>query len=308
MKSKNQIIFLAIFCCFLWSSAFAGIKIGLEYTTPLRFAGVRFMIAGLLTVPFCSQLKNYFKIVRKSWKFLLFLAFIQTTLHYSLFYMGVMRVEGALAAITIGASPLFVAISSHFYMDNDRMSWPKIITIVGGLAGVSLVAFGRQSGGDHNVQLLGVLLLLTTNVAGAFNNILVVREKDNIPPLIISSFSMFVGGVGIWLFSLTVEGPLEFVIQPRPYYVALAWLSFVSAAGVSIWTKLLKIPGIVISELNFWKFLIPVSGAFLSWTFLPDESPNLISIMGMLIIGTSLILLNLYNRGFFNKSRNNKSS
>lgn len=299
MTSKNQVIFWAIFCCILWSSAFAGIKIGLEYTTPLRFAGVRFMIAGLLTVPFCSQLKNYFKIVKKSWKFLLFLAFIQTTLHYGLFYMGVMRVEGALAAITIGASPLFVAISSHFYMRNDRMSWPKMITIAGGLAGVSLVAFGRQTGGDHNVQLIGVLFLLITNVAGAFNNILVVREKDNIPPLIISSFSMFVGGLGIWLFSLTVEGIPEFVVHPRPYYIALAWLSFVSAAGVSIWTKLLKRPGIVISELNFWKFLIPVSGAALSWTFLADESPNMISIVGMLIIGSSLILLNLYNRGIF---------
>lgn len=303
MTSKNYIIFWAIFCCLLWSSAFAGIKIGLEYTTPMRFAGVRFMIAGLLTVPFCSQLKNYFKIVRKSWKFLLFLAFIQTTLHYALFYMGVIRVEGALAAITIGASPLFVAITSHFFMENDRMSWPKVITIVGGLAGVSLVAFGRQTGGDHNVQLVGVLLLLITNIAGSFNNILVVREKDNIPPLIISSFSMFVGGLGIWLFSIPMEGIPHFTIHPQPYYVALAWLSFVSAAGVSIWTKLLKRPGIVVSELNFWKFLIPVSGAILSWTFLPDEHVNLISIVGIVIIGSSLILLNLYNRGFFSKSK-----
>lgn len=301
MKSKNYIIFWAIFCCLLWSSAFAGIKVGLEYTTPLRFAGVRFMIAGLLTVPFCSQLKNYFKIVRKSWKFLFFLAFIQTTLHYSLFYLGVMRVEGALAAIVIGASPLFVAITSHFYMNNDKMNWPKTLTIIGGLAGISLVAFGRQTDGDHNVQLIGVLFLLITNIAGSFNNILIVREKDNIPPLIISSFSMFVGGVGIWLFSIPMEGIPKFVVYPSSYYVALAWLSFVSAAGVSIWTKLLKRPGIVVSELNFWKFLVPVSGAILSWTFLPAESVNLISIVGILIIGSSLILLNLYNRGIFSK-------
>ena len=296
MSTKNTIIFWAIFCCILWSSAFAGIKIGLEYSTPLRFAGVRFMIAGLITVPFCSQLKNYFKIVRKSWKFLLFLAFIQTTLHYALFYMGVMRVEGALAAIVIGASPLFVAITSHFYMNNDKMTWPKSITIFAGLAGVSLVAFGRNAGGDQHVQLLGVLFLIITNIAGSFNNILVVKEKDNIPPLIISSFSMFVGGVGIWLFSIPMEGMSDFIIQPRPYYIALAWLSFVSAAGVSIWTMLLKRPGIVVSELNFWKFLIPVSGAILTWIILPNESPNVISIIGMGIIGTSLVLLNLYNQ------------
>ncbi len=297
MRQKNTVIFWAIFCCFLWSSAFAGIKIGLEYTTPLRFAGIRFMIAGLLTVPFCSQLKHYFSIVWKNRRFLLFLAFLQTTLHYILFYQGIARVEGALAAIIVGSSPLFVAITSHFYMDNDRMSWAKILTIAVGLSGVSLVAIGRSVGSENaNIQLFGVLMLLITNVAGSFNNILIVREKNNIPPLIISSFSMFVGGLGIWLFSIPVEGFMDFEVRPLRYYQALGWLCFVSAAGISIWTKLLKRPGIVVSELNFWKFLIPVSGALLAWLFLPDESVNILSLVGMLIIGMSLIFLNLYNR------------
>lgn len=304
MKQKNIIIFWAIFCCFLWSSAFAGIKIGLEYSSPMRFAGIRFMIAGLLTVPFCSQLKSYFKFVRKSWKFLLFIAFLQTTLHYSLFYLGVSRVEGALAAIIIGSSPLFVAITSHYTMDNDKMSWAKVITIIAGLSGVTFVALGRSMGSENaNIQLFGIALLLITNIAGSFNNILIVKEKNNIPPLVISSFSMFVGGVGIFLISIPMEGIINFKIRPQEYYVALAWLSFVSAAGVSIWTKLLKRPGIVVSELNFWKFLIPVSGAILAWTFLPNESPNIVSIVGILVIGSSLILLNLYNRSFFRKKQ-----
>lgn len=302
MSSKNTVVLWAIFCCLLWSSAFAGIKIGLEYSSPMRFAGIRFMIAGLLTVPFCSQLKDYFKFVRKSWKFLLFLALLQTTFHYSFFYLGLARVEGALAAIVIGSSPLFVAITAHFVMDNDKMSWPKVFTVIAGLSGVTFVALGRSMGAENtHVQLLGVLMLLATNVAGSFNNILVVKEKNNIPPLIISSFSMFVGGVGIFLFSIPMEGIIDFEIRPREYYVALAWLSFVSAAGVSIWTKLLKRPGIVVSELNFWKFLIPVSGAILAWVFLPNESPNMVSIIGILVIGSSLILLNLYNRGFFRR-------
>jgi len=304
MTKKNSVILWAIFCCLLWSSAFAGIKIGLQYSEPLRFAGIRFMIAGLLTVPFCSDVKHYFKYVKKSWRFLVFLAFLQTAFHYSLFYLGVQRVEGALAAIVIGSTPLFVAISTHFTMANDKMSWAKVLTIVAGISGVTLVALGRSLGQDNaKVQLLGVLFLMITNVAGSFNNILIVKEKNNIPPLVISSFSMFVGGVGIFLFSIPMEGLIDFNIRPREYYVALAWLCFVSAAGVSIWTKLLKIPGIVVSELNFWKFLIPVSGAILSWIFLPDEYPNWISVSGILVIGTSLILLNLHNRGLLKFKR-----
>ncbi len=304
MKSKNIIILAAIFCCLLWSSAFAGIKIGLQYTTPMRFAGLRFMIAGLLMMPFCTQKRNYFKIVRKNWKFLLFLALWQTTIYYSVFYWGVQRVEGALCAIIVGSSPLFVAITSHFFLSNDRMTLPKLLTVISGLGGVTLVAIGRNLGNPNaHVQLSGIVLLLIAVIMGSFNNLLIVKDKNNIPPLILSSFITFVGGLGIWLVSIPLEGIPHVMHFPSQYYLALSWLSFVSAAAISIWTKILKRPGIIVSELNFWKFLIPVSGAVLAWLILPDEYPNWITIIGILIIGTSLILLNLYNRGFFSRSR-----
>lgn len=303
MKSKKSVTLWAIFCCLLFSSAFVGIKIGLKYETPLHFAGIRFTIAGILTYFFCSNKKDYLKIILKNWKFLTFLAFLQTTLHYTLFYWGLERVDGALAAIIIGAAPLFVAITTHFMLDNDKMSFVKMLTIIGGLIGISLVAFGRNNGEEGHSELWGILMLIATNIAGSFNNILVVKEKNNIPPLVISSFALFIGGIGILLLSIPLEGPLVFEPRPDEYYYALIWLSTLSAVAISIWTKLLKVDGIIVSELNFWKFLIPVCGAILAWSILPDESPNAISIIGMGIISTSLISLNLYNRGFFGKKK-----
>jgi hypothetical protein len=85
----------------------------------------------------------------------------------------------------------------------------------------------------------------------------------------------------------------EFKIYPTPYYISLIYLSLLSASAFSIWYVLLNRPNIKISFLNIWKFIIPVSGAALSWLLLPDESPETITIIGMLIICFSLILLNL---------------
>jgi len=42
--------------------------------------------------------------------------------------------------------------------------------------------------------------------------------------------------------------------------------------------------------------MIPVAGALFAWVILPDESPDWMSVAGMLITGSSLIFLNLYNR------------
>lgn len=61
----------------------------------------------------------------------------------------------------------------------------------------------------------------------------------------------------------------------------------------SLWFVLLKRPGVKVSELNLWKFIIPVCGAALSWIFLPEESPQLILVLGMICIALAIVLFNL---------------
>jgi drug/metabolite transporter (DMT)-like permease len=110
------------------------------------------------------------------------------------------------------------------------------------------------------------------------------------------SSSLFSGGVLLYLISVPVEG---FYAGPFPaeYYIALGWLGFLSAAAFTIWYKLLQRPGVKVSELNFWKFLIPVSGAFLSWIFIKGEKPEWVSIFGMAFIAGALVLLNVNTKG-----------
>ena len=94
------------------------------------------------------------------------------------------------------------------------------------------------------------------------------------------------------IFSLFVETsknngyPLEF-------WIALFWLAMIPAVGFSIWYTLLKWPGVKVSELNMWKFVIPVTACILSWLFLPDAKPDVPSVIGILIITTALLILQL---------------
>jgi drug/metabolite transporter (DMT)-like permease len=46
-----------------------------------------------------------------------------------------------------------------------------------------------------------------------------------------------------------------------------------------------------VSEINVWKFIIPVLGAVLSWIILPDEKPEWIVIAGMVLVGLSLVVM-----------------
>lgn len=294
-KHIYQTTFLAIIACLLWSSAFVGVKIGLKYHTPLQFAGVRFMISGLILLPVISNSKRFWKEVSENFGFVLLIAFLQVILQYSLFYMGISMLPASISAMIVGSSPLFIAMVAHFTMAGDQMDWTKSGSIILGIIGVSIITLRKQLPSGAEIALTGVVLLILNNFVSGISNVVIAKKKHSISPLVLTSSSLFIGGMGLFIISLPIEGIPNQSFPPE-YFVALAWLSFLSAAAISIWNTLLRRPTIKVSELNVWKFLIPVSGAILSWIILPNESPDSVSVSGMIIIGISLVILNLPNR------------
>jgi drug/metabolite transporter (DMT)-like permease len=201
-------------------------------------------------------------------------------------------VPGAVGAMIVGASPLFIAMVAHITQPDDKMTRMKTLSFLVGVAGIALISFGRQGVETrHRLEWVGILLLMVNNMASGYSNVLVSRSKRPLSPVILTSASLMSGGVVLYIISLFTEG---FQSGPFPlrYYMALTWLAFLSAAAFSIWYGLLKRPGVKVSELNVWKFLIPVSGAGLSWLLVAGEKPDWTSLTGMFIIVLALVLMN----------------
>ncbi|MDD2195698.1 MAG: DMT family transporter [Bacteroidales bacterium] len=284
--------FLAILASMLWSTAFVAIKIGLKYNHPFQFAGIRFFISGLLIIPFIPNLKASMLIAKQNFPKILLVGFVQTFLQYALFYKGINLVPGALGAMVIGSGPLFVAIVAHLLLPNDKLTRRKNISIALGLMGVVVISLGRNKMGAAGPFVgVGILILIGNNILGGLGNILVATDKRRIPPMVFSSLSMIIGGASLFILGLVTEG---YQAGPFPveYYFSLGWLSFLSAAAFSLWYTLLRRPGVKVSDLNMWKFIIPLLGAVLSWILLPDESPTSLAIVGMVLIALSLVALN----------------
>ncbi|MEG1617471.1 MAG: DMT family transporter [Bacteroidales bacterium] len=284
---------LAILACVIWGTAFVGAKVGFEYMEPIRLSGFRFTLAGMLLWPVLFYQKVNLKRLLVHWRFMLFFAFLQTFMQYGLFFMGLSKVPAATAAVIVGAGPLFVAIMAHFTMQNDRMTLRKSAAILLGLSGVVFISLAKgELAGTGWGFYSGIALLILSNTIGGSTNILVAKYKGEISPVALTSFANFTGGVMLIIVSLLTESskgngyPIEF-------WGVLLWLAFIPAAGFSIWYTLLKKPGVKVSELNMWKFIVPVTGCLLSWFFLPGESPDVPSVIGIVAISCALILLQL---------------
>jgi len=288
--TKRNTIFWAVIACLLWSTAYAGIKLGLQYDTPLHFAGVRFIISGLMLLPFTVKPAAYLRMIRENYKVVLSVMVLQTLMNYSLFYLGLNLVPGALGAVIVGSQPLVTAVVAAMMHDEERLTRSKIITIIFGISGVILISAGRQAFRlGTALEFLGVILILGANIATAVSNVVVSLKSRGMNPVVLSSFSLGVGGLILYLVSIPVEGTVR-DYRPFLYWADLAWLSFMSAFAFSLWFKLLQRPGVKVSELNLWKFIIPVVGAILSWILVPGEHPEILTIAGMIVISLSLIL------------------
>ncbi|NCB06900.1 MAG: DMT family transporter [Bacteroidia bacterium] len=288
--------FLAIFACWLWSTAFAAVKIGLEYNTPFQFAGIRFIISGIFLFLYFGKPAAFYYEFKSNWKFILVLAVIQFSAQYAFFYTGMNLVPSAFGAMIIGSGPLFVAIVAHYMLQNDKMTLLKTGSIVIGLTGIAIITLGRTKVEFRgNLELLGVGLLFVNNFLSGYSNVLVAKHQTGRSPVVLSSASLFIGGLILFLISIPLEG-INTGPFPPVYFFTLGWLSFLSAAAFAVWFTLLQRPGVKVSDLNMWKFLIPVLGAVLSWILIREEKPDAISIFGMAVITVSLVTLNYANR------------
>ncbi len=111
-------------------------------------------------------------------------------------------------------------------MKNDRLTRRKIVTIIAGISGVILISAGRQALKlGTAIELLGVFLILGANIATATSNVMVSLKSKGINPLVLSSTSLFVGGIIIYLISIPIEGSSQGTkatsILGKPFMVKL---------------------------------------------------------------------------------------
>lgn len=289
-------ILMGILACMLWSTAFAGVKIGYRYLpAPFTFAGLRFTLAGLILIPFCWR-KNTLQLLAHHRKLITYVVLLNTAVGYALYYTAMKYVAGATASIIVGTGPLITATMTHFLMEDDRMDRGKFISILTGMAGIVVIMISSKPLSPvGRMEAVGILLLLGNSALTSYANIKVAEMKGGIDGRFLTSNQMLWGGLLLLLAGRTFEGSYSLNL-PLEFYMSLIWLALVSALAFSMWFVAIQIEGIKVSELNMWKFLIPVLGAVVTWIILPEENPTAVVLVGMSLVFASLVMYNINNK------------
>ncbi|WP_246806730.1 DMT family transporter [Halolactibacillus miurensis] len=289
-------ISVAILCSVLWGSAFPVLKVSYDelqmsaddVVAKMVFAGLRFLLAGLLVLIFLFFMnRSAIKITKKQFGILLVLGVIQTAFQYYFFYNGLARVTGMQGAILSSGGIFFTILAAHFYYKDDRLSKQKVIGILAGFSGIILANWGQSL--TLSFQWDGEGFMLMAGVTSAIATIMAKELATGIHPFAITGWQLTLGAVALLLigFPQLEPGAIQFNALGSGL---LLYSAFLSAIAFALWYSLLKYHQA--GRISMYKFITPVSGVLLSAMFIPGESLTWMLVVAFVMVAFGIIIVN----------------
>ena len=304
------VVLFAMFCCALWGSANPGIKIGYLHILPgdmktvpgmMLFAGMRFALAGLITIIIYSIARRKFLYPKLSnVGRVLGVSAFQTVIQYIFFFIGVSNTSGVKSAIFSGSSAFFAVLISCLIFRLEKLTLKKILACLFGFAGIIII---NLEGLNFNMTFTGDMFVLFSAVASAISSVLMKMFSKHEDPVIISGYQFFVGGLVMIVIGLC--GGASVKLDTPAAWGILLYLAVLSAVAYSLWSLLLKYNPV--SKVTIYSFMIPIFGVFLSLLMLPDEKPASIIclIITLVLVPLGIFLVN-YNGSLIPSALRNK--
>lgn len=290
------VVALALTAAIAWGWAYPLIKLGFaEFDitqamtgSKMLFAGIRFSLSGLIVLVIASCTKRKFRPAKPiDWGYILLFALLNTTLHYTFFYIGLSYSEGARAAILNSLGTFLLVVLACLFFKTDRLTLRKVIGCIIGITGILILNVGNASSGRFTWMSDGMIIL--NALCSAFAGLMTRGLSRRVDVFVGTGYSLALGGVLLIIPSLFMGGTLPHITMLG--IVILMLLIGISALGFTLYNKLLSCNPV--GKVAIFNSLIPVVGAITSCLCLGEP------FYGKYVIAALLAMTGIYiiNKG-----------
>jgi drug/metabolite transporter (DMT)-like permease len=273
--------------CVIWGTTFLVIRIGVGHLPPMLFAGIRWVIAGIV---FITVLKLRGKALPKANE-IIHLAVVGLALlgfANGLVVWAEQWIPSGLTALLLTTVPFFMVGLESLLPKGPKLNATILAGLVMGLAGVFLI-FGEDikylSDPDN---LIGVLALLGAVIFWSIGSLYSKYVKVDVHPLMGASVQMLIAGIFLSVIGISI-GELPRLTFEINGLLSLAYLivlgSFVGYASYIY--ALAKLP---LSLVSTFAYINPVIALFLGWIILDEKLNFQITIAAAVIIAGVFIV------------------
>ena len=280
----------------IWSSAFFNIKIATYSYGPISIAFLRILFGALPLLLICFFKKIKIEAFSKDWLWFASIGIINLVIPFFMIAYGVKNVQSNLAAILMATTPLTATVLAHFFTDNEKFNFMKIIGVLIGFSGI-VYLFSDEILINKN-NFFSALMILVGSCFYVIGGLLTLKIKhkknENVTASILIWASIFILPMSLILgYFIPSESLLfkqDFHLSHRmDSTISLIYLGVI-ATGIAwvIRFRILKNNGLVFQAQV--AYLIPIFGVILGFIFLGEliTYKVLISLVSV-IIGIYLV-------------------
>ena len=273
--------------CIIWGTTYLAIRIGVEHLPPMLFAGVRWIVAGIIFVLF---LRWRGKALPKK-KDLIHIAVVGLALigiGNGLVVTGEQFIGSGLAALLITTVPFWVVGMESVIPSGPKINLKIIFGLFLGLAGVALIFNGEWSSLLNPSYLLGMLCILGAVIAWSFGTVYSKYKKVNVHPLMNAAIQMLIAGTAQTILGLLLgeASAVSFHMNGLLSFFYLVLIGSMFGYGSYIYA----IEHLPLSLVATYAYINPIIALFLGWLVL-DEKMNLTIIIAAVIIILGVIIV-----------------
>ena len=316
LQKSSVLIICALICTALWGSAFPCIKAGYQMfhiasedtASQMLFAGIRFFLAGILTILIGSvQQKKFLKPKKSSIHKILILSLFQTIIQYLLFYIGLAHTTAVKGSILGGTSVLFSLLITCLIFRQEKMTSGKLLGCIIGFIGIIIVNL-TGAGMTMSFTFLGDGFMILSSLSSAFSAVFFKHFSDE-NPVMLSGYQFCIGGAVLAVVGKMMGGTLAgfttntnisdtvSMLSQNGYASILApillliYMALISAVAYSLWGLLLKYNPV--SKVTVFGFMIQVFGVMLSAIFVKESNSfGLQTVISLVLVCIGIFLVN----------------
>ncbi|MDP8949564.1 MAG: DMT family transporter [Actinomycetota bacterium] len=285
---KRRFVVLAFSLLVLfWGSAFAVVKIGLDFSPPVLFAGLRTLIGGLAMVA-VAFLWGGSPNLRRDWPVFLLLALFNVVLFIGLQTYAILYLPSGSAAVLVYLQPILVGLLAWLVL-GEPLSAAKLVGLLLGFSGIVAVSMESISGDTNAISPVGVILGAASALSWALGTVYFKQYEARVSTLWAVAVPFLIGGVALTALGLVVE-PWGEVSWTGPFMASILYSSLVgiSLAWV-IWFALVRAGEA--SRVAAYIFAVPLTAVLIGVVFL-DEPLGYTLLIGAFLVVSGIYLVN----------------
>src|SRR6202166_1179076 len=288
--SRWKILLAFAIIYLVWGSTFLAIRIGVQEVPPFLFAGMRFIVAGIVLYAW-MRAKGTPSPARREWAAISLLAVLIFVMDYGLVFWAEQRVPSGIAAVMLATIPVFMSLAEILFLRTQGLTLRLAFALLVGIGGVGVLVSRSGGFGEKPIEISGAIALVVAAISWSLAATLTRKVTLPESKVMSSGAQMLTGGIFLTLTAALLgefKGFHPQTVSSEAWF-ALAYLIIagsIIAFTAYVWLIHHESP----TKVGTYAYVNPVVAVVVGY-FLGGEAVGRRTVFGTLLVLVSVIVI-----------------